>query len=217
MLAKFALNDLPHAAGVLGEFCPKPRYFTHDTENWGQVLDEGHINPSITTAGKDIVKPAPSVSVSLDGLWAGSGRTFMFDVAEIYKYRAKPVFYLGTSIMDYEYYGGFTVYDVSCIWAAEVEIFGQVPVSEKDLTTERPSTPLRDYVTSIIQDLRPIVGSMLFAPDKEEPVVPTKEIGRRITAYNQMVARMFGVDYDKALLEVENTIRTRKRYWVQWW
>ena len=225
MLAKFVLNDVPHAAGIVDSAqslpiisVPKPQYFTHYTSEWRRILESGHIDP----AG-DIFEPThkPSTSLSIDGSWVGgeSSRGFKFGIKEIIDhYRTRPVFYLGTTLLHVEYLDRFTVYDTSSIWAMEVEVLDTIPITEKHLIGPLPKTPLRKYISNIAIDLELLVTPILIGTSRTYKTTPTSAIGARITAYNRMIASLFGIDYIEVLHETEMAIAEgRAQGWSKWW
>ncbi len=191
---------------IINKVCPRPEYFTHETEYLEEVLKEGYISPL-----------EGEISVSLDGSWGAEiGNTFLFDINELSKYKTRPVFYLGTRMFSSKSYDRFVIYDVTCIWATEIEILEPILVTKTNVATVFPETPLKAYIQDVVKELALIVEGLesKYGPPT---IIPDKEIARKIHGYNKMVAEITGMNYNTILLEVEQSITKGEIDWVKWW
>lgn len=182
---------------------PEPIFFSHVADK------KGH--RSIKESGRILPMEGP-VPVSLDGgivPWPG-GYKFLFPILELTGKIVEPVFYLGTGdSINTEAGANFLVMDMTCIFATEVRIHGELDISRgKALPryTPIPPTGLIAFLSLIWPELQAhgrglITGSY------------TPTLLAIVDAYNRMVSNLFGIDYN----EVKRVASTSDIWEIKWW
>lgn len=215
LLAKFMLNDVPHAAGLTvnpraRKEAPRPTFFTHSTneEAYKLILQSGQIIPKHS---------GDYVPVSLDGglesPWGGY--VFTFPLKVLLDKEVKPVFYLGTSDFIGTAEGpNFIIMDMTAIFATEVTVFEPLSITQAKISKGAiPLTPLTSFIRPVIEELKRHARAILAGPRISGYSRSTLSI---IDSYNQVLASVFGIDYVAVKDFAEGVVRNDLE-WEVWW
>jgi len=180
----------------LGEFlpaAPKPIFFTHATT-------KEKCN-SIEKLGKILPIEEDVVPCSLDGglrkpVWGDY--KFLFPMAELTGKKVEPVFYLGTNdIIETVEGPGFLIMDMTCMFATEIRIYGELSISKSRLFRNVPTPPtaLMAFIVPIFPELKAHgLGVIGLGP---EIYSYTPMLLSTVDAYNRMLSEYFNISYEK--------------------
>lgn len=216
MMAKFIMNDVPHVVGLSAKphnpgptIAPPPTFFTHSTskEAYESILEAGWINPHPESGYVPV-----SLDGGINGVWGAYVFTFPLELLRSKK--AEPVFYLGTSDMIGTVRGsGFIIMDMTAIFATEITIYEPLDISQaKTSKGVPPLTPLIRFIQPVVPELKKHGRAVLLGKYIKGYSSSTLAT---IDAYNQMVAKLTGVDYEIVKAKAEESVTETE--WEVWW
>jgi hypothetical protein len=183
-----------------------PTHIYHFTSAFSKILRDGYLKPS-----EDFVP------FSLTGSKTWGTGAFVFPVRQIMDLNPKPIFYLGTSgFITTVSAGRFEVMDIAALWAAEIKVFGIIPIASVPIIKDVKPSILSSYIDQLVPYLKQ-TGRSAFSADASAVYIPPKRLQPIIHGYNMMVANLFNMNYSDILIEVESIIKNRQKDWVAFW